>query len=165
MHMDIVVLHDDVIKWKHFPHYWPFVRGIHRSPVNSPHKGQWRRALMFSFICVWINGWINNREAGDLRRHRVHYDVIVMSTSPCDHHSWHRFRKVTMSASSAGVNFDQMKFSWKYLTQGYSFNVCPASHISANAHKLKQRSDYVTLHHHYLIKKVWKRCFGMTIMS
>ena len=33
--------HDDVIKWKHFPPYWPFVRGIHRSPVNSPHKGQW----------------------------------------------------------------------------------------------------------------------------
>ena len=32
--------HDDVIKWKHFPRYWPFVRGIHRSPVNSPHKGQ-----------------------------------------------------------------------------------------------------------------------------
>ena len=34
--------HDDVIKWKLFPRYWPFVRGIHRSPVNSPHKGQWR---------------------------------------------------------------------------------------------------------------------------
>ena len=50
--------HDDVIKWKHFPHYWPFVRGIHRSPVNSPHKGQWRGALMFSLICVWINGWV-----------------------------------------------------------------------------------------------------------
>ena len=32
--------HDDVIKWKHFPPYWPFVRGIHRSTVNSPHKGQ-----------------------------------------------------------------------------------------------------------------------------
>ena len=30
--------HDDVIKWKHFPRYWPFVRGIHREPVNSPHK-------------------------------------------------------------------------------------------------------------------------------
>ena len=42
--------HDDVIKWKHFPRYWPFVRGIHWSPVNSPHKGQWRGALMFSFL-------------------------------------------------------------------------------------------------------------------
>ena len=48
--------HDDVIKWKHFPRYWPFVRGIHRSPVNSPHKGQWRGALMFSLICTRING-------------------------------------------------------------------------------------------------------------
>ena len=62
--------HDDVIKWKHFPRYWPFVRGIHWSPVNSPHKGQWRGALMFSLICTWING--------DLRRHRAHYDVTVM---------------------------------------------------------------------------------------
>ena len=70
--------HDDVMKWKHFPRYWPFLRGIQRSPVNSPHKGQWRGALMFSLICVWINGWVNNREAGDLRRHHAHYDVIIM---------------------------------------------------------------------------------------
>ena len=41
--------HDDVIKWKHFPRYWPFVRGIHRSPVTSPHKGQLRGALIFFF--------------------------------------------------------------------------------------------------------------------
>ena len=38
--------HDDVRKWKHFPRNWPFVRRIHRSSVNSPHKGQWRGALM-----------------------------------------------------------------------------------------------------------------------
>ena len=71
-------LNDDVIKWKHFPRDWPFVRGIHRSPVNFPHKGQWRGALMFSLICVWINNWSNNREAGGLRRYCAHYDVIVM---------------------------------------------------------------------------------------
>ena len=70
--------HDDVFKWKHFPRNWPFVRRIHRSPVNSPHKDHWREALIFSLICVWINGWVNNREAGDLRRYPVHYDVIVM---------------------------------------------------------------------------------------
>ena len=52
--------------------------GIYRSPVNSPHKGQWRGALMFSLICAWINTWVNNCEAGDLRRYRAHYDVIVM---------------------------------------------------------------------------------------
>ena len=71
----------DVIKWKHFPRYWPFVRGIHRSPVNSPHKGQWRRAVMFSLICAWINDWVNSCEAGDLRRHRVHYDATVMKST------------------------------------------------------------------------------------
>ena len=71
--------HDDVIKWKHFPRYWPFVRGIHQSPVNSPHKGQWRGALMFSLMCAWINGWVNKREAGNLIRHCTHYDVIIMN--------------------------------------------------------------------------------------
>ena len=73
-----ITVHDDVIKWKQFPRYWPFVRGIHRSPVNSPHSGQWRGALMFSLICAWINGWVNSRQVGHLRRHRAHYDVTVM---------------------------------------------------------------------------------------
>ena len=73
-----MLVHDDVIKWKHFPRYWQFVRGIHRFPVNSPHKGQWRGASTFSLICVGINGWVNNRKTGDLRRHPAHYDVIVM---------------------------------------------------------------------------------------
>ena len=51
------------------------------SPVTDdiPHKGQWRGALMFSLICAWIKRWVNNREAGDLRRHRAQYDVIVMT--------------------------------------------------------------------------------------
>ena len=70
--------HFKVIKWKHFQRYWPFVLGIHLSPVNSPQKCQWCGALMFSLICAWINGWVNNREAGDLRCHHAHYDVIVM---------------------------------------------------------------------------------------
>ena len=74
----IITANDDVIKWKHFPRYWPFVEEIQRSPVNSPHKGQRRGALMFSLICAWIHGWVNHCEAGDLRRHRAHYDVIVM---------------------------------------------------------------------------------------
>ena len=76
-------IHDDVIRWKRFPRYWPFVRGIHRSPVNSPHKGQWRGALMCSLICAWVNAWVNNREADDLKHHRAHYDIILMLTSSC----------------------------------------------------------------------------------
>ena len=71
--------HDGVIKWKHLPRHWPFLWGIHRSSVNPSYKGQWRGALMFSLIWAWINGWVNNREAGDLRRHDDHYDVTVMS--------------------------------------------------------------------------------------
>ena len=74
----VVVNNGDVIKWIHFPRCWPFVWGIHRSPMHSPHKGQWRRALIFYLICVWINGWVNNHEAGDLRRQRDQYDVTVM---------------------------------------------------------------------------------------
>ena len=49
-----------------------------KSPMNSSHKGQWHGALMFPLSCAWINARVNNHEAGDLRRHRAHYDVIVM---------------------------------------------------------------------------------------
>ena len=84
----IFSVHNDVIKWKHFLRCWPFVRGIHRPPVNTPHKGQWRGALMFCLICDWINSWVNNREAADLRRHRAHH-----------HHS----RKVYLSSFSNSV--------------------------------------------------------------
>ena len=52
---------------------------VGNSPVTGefPSQRQWREALMFSQICAWINGWVNN---GDWRRHRAHYDVIVMLT-------------------------------------------------------------------------------------
>ena len=54
------------------------MQGLHRSPVNSQHKGEWLRALLFSLICAWINDWVNNRETGDLRHHCAHYVVTVM---------------------------------------------------------------------------------------
>ena len=81
--------------WRHqmetFPRHWPFVRGIHWSPVKTPYKGQWRGSLVFSLICAWMNGWVNNRVASDLRRHRAHYGVTVMVyelqcvSSSCQH--------------------------------------------------------------------------------
>ena len=75
-----VFVHDDVIKWKHFSRNWPFERGIHRS-LWIPHtKASDAEILMFSLICVWINGWVNNREADDLRRHHGHCDINVMLT-------------------------------------------------------------------------------------
>ena len=96
--------HDGVIKWKHFSRYWPFVRGIHRWPVDSPHKGQWRRALMFSLICAWTNGWANNRNAGELRRHRADFDVTVISLYICSSRSmfdrWGLFYKRFLANNS-----------------------------------------------------------------
>ena len=97
------VVHDDVIKWKHFPRYWPFVGGIHRSPVYSPHKGQWRGTLMFSLICDWINGRINNREAGDIKRHQTHYDVIVMQYDNFQCSKWRKYHQNDISVSVNGT--------------------------------------------------------------
>ena len=64
--------------WRHQIETFSALLAIHRSPVNSPHKGQWRGDFMFSLICVWLNGWVNNGEADDLRRYRAHYYVTVM---------------------------------------------------------------------------------------
>ena len=91
--------HDDAIKWRHFPRYWPFVRGIHQYLVNSPHKGQWRAALMFSLICVRINGWVQwwgrwiEMLSRPLWRHRngyigAHDDIIKRKHFL---HYWHYF--------------------------------------------------------------------------
>ena len=94
-------IHDDVIKWKHFPRYWPFVRGIHRSPVNSPHKDQWRGALMFSFIWAWMNGWVNSRKVGELRRHCAQYDITVMVLQMF--HDAHLFLSVDIEKMPTGA--------------------------------------------------------------
>ena len=79
---------DSGIKWKHFPRYWPFVRGNHRSPGDFPLKGQWRGALVFSLICAWTNGWANNRDAGNLRRHGAYCDVTVIHKKTHHWLSW-----------------------------------------------------------------------------
>ena len=68
----------DVIKWKRFPHHWPFVRGNHRSPVDFLHKRPVTQALMFPLMLVSTNGQINRRVAGDLRRQHAHCDVTAM---------------------------------------------------------------------------------------
>ena len=73
------ICHNDVKPWKRFTCYRSFVRGIHRSPVDSPYKGPVTRDLTFSLMLVQTNGLINGRLAGDLRRHDTHCNVIVMS--------------------------------------------------------------------------------------
>ena len=108
--------YDDVIKWKHFPRYWSFVRGFHRSSVNSPHKDQWRGTLMFSFICAWIKGWINNREAGDLRCH--YYDVIAMGLlAIADNHDFeisHTICTATLWKTSLHMLYEIFCMNWYY---------------------------------------------------
>ena len=82
--LQVLALHGMLTRpwWRHqmetFSALLAICAGNSPVPVNSSHKGQWRGALVFSLICVWINGWVNNREAGDLRRYRAQYDVIVM---------------------------------------------------------------------------------------
>ena len=103
-------------------------------PVNSPHKCQWRGALMFTLICARINDWVNNREAGDLRRHRGHYDVNIMCRRNVDistkfHHSMHRksskwqqYRPLSvhhnnaMNLSKHECNQNQNKQIWNKIT-------------------------------------------------
>ena len=98
--------------------YWPLVRGIHRSPVNFPHKGQWRGALMLSWICAWINGWVNNREASDLRCHSAHYNVTVMYTVDWIR-SYHMYSGLNAIVWHRGIHptFKMMQgnFAWEIL--------------------------------------------------
>ena len=75
--------HEDVIKWKHFPPNWPFVRGIHRSPVDFPSQGSVTRSFGVFFDLhlnkrSWTNGWANNGDAGNLRHYRTYFDVPAM---------------------------------------------------------------------------------------
>ena len=123
--------HDGVIKWKKIPRYWLFVRGIHRSLVNSPHKGQWRRALVFSLICAWINGWVNNREAGDLRRHRAHYDVKVMKLGNPSSEKYsldlaihlHQYHVATLRPRQHGRHFADHTFKRIFLNKKLEFRL------------------------------------------
>ena len=130
LHLSKIVLdapgkgkHDDVIKWKHFPRNWRFVWVILRSPVNFLHKGQWRGVSMFSLICAWINGWVNTGDAGDLRRQRAHYDVIVMSWA-----LWH-LSEMLLNAPGKGKNGTIIVSPWDLWYQYICNSRCQDSHL------------------------------------
>ena len=139
----VICIHDDVIKWKHFPRCWPFVRGVHRSPVNSPHKGQWHGALIFSLICTRTkkNGWVNNGEAGNLRRHCAHYDVTIMSPESWlrGRLSWISFIYLSVCQSVYPGQFNPTTFQ----------RMVPSSYIKANIFAI-----------HPLIRNVWHKCWS-----
>ena len=120
-------------------------------PGEFPHKGQWRGALMFSLIWARINGWVNNPEAGDLRRHPTHCDVIVMLYDECNHSSMLRLKlnHVTKGAPVGNIdsriknnktmirNMVQTRHpyisscSWSFKVIGFSlwFGICIISYI------------------------------------
>ena len=90
-----------------------FVRGLHWWPVNSPHRGPVTRK-MFPFDDVIM--WPNNSDAGDLRRHRSHYDVIVMCHLGWNIHCVTRTAATTVltmerhnSLSSLGTDFNVLR--------------------------------------------------------
>ena len=141
--------------WRHqmetFSAFLAFVREIHRWPVNFPHKGQWRGALMFSLICAWINDWMNNREAGDLRRHCAHYDVIVMTVGTVDIKSGHGRMK--------NMNI-QWIHSCYYLPPDLPYITDATQSFSYN----RSRSVYSELLRHQKMFRMNRYCFINTLV-
>ena len=87
------------------------------SPVIGEFPSQrpmWRGTLMFSLICAWINGWVNHHEAGDLRRHRAHYGVIVMDCLV----SWFGYQSITKPGNKTVAP------SWPDLYHIFQTNEC-----------------------------------------
>ena len=134
--------HDDGIKWKHFHvtgHLWGEFTGHRWIPAQRP----WRGALMFSWICAWINGWVNNGEADDSRRHRAHYDVTVMDSIDWQNRFdtfWRAWELVYMwsrhlwmetavpksfGSSAQALNQRKPNNSLKYCTHRYGGEGCP----------------------------------------
>ena len=63
-------------------YYSAWTGTVHMKYWHFPHKGQWRGALIFTLICTWTNGWVNNRYAGDSKRHCTYHDVTVIFDVP-----------------------------------------------------------------------------------
>ena len=99
-------------------------------PVNSPHKGQWRRALMFSLICSWINDWVNNREAGDLRHNRGHYDVNVMQWDVITRPNFKRILGEKSTSCSLKINIKMLPHAKVPHSTQFSLNHKNLPHIN-----------------------------------
>ena len=109
------IKHDDVIKWEHFPCNWTFVRRIHRSPVNSPYKGQWRGALIFSLICACLNKRLSKQSRGwRFETPSGSYDVNVMQFEKACTANWldtnHEYFILIITRDSEGIMFSPWVF-------------------------------------------------------
>ena len=122
----------------------PFVPGIHRSPVNSPHKGQYRGALAFSLICAWVNGRVNNREVCDFRHHRAHYDVTVMNCVETASQIYPVFYHISMAWCQTAVTQLPTHCSYCSLALSHRYN---GSSPHFNIHKLRSKCHLQWRHH------------------
>ena len=111
--------HDDVIKWKPFPHYWPFMLLAHREiPAQRPVT----RIFKFSLICPWTNGWVNNRNTGDLRHHYANTVILLWVLHVSIYLLWWRHHSHVLDI---GVCFSHQRYgSHKHhdKRQGYGLN-------------------------------------------
>ena len=120
-------INTDISWWRHqmetFSALLALCVGNSPEPVNSPHKGQWRGALMFSLICAWINGWVNNHGADNLGRQRAHYDVIVMYLGAIHQAkvpyilaliSWWKFHKIPLASRKMCISVVHVPFHGKH---------------------------------------------------
>ena len=108
--------HDDVIQWKHFPCYWPFVRGIHRSPVNSSDKRQWRGALMVSCPNKRLSnqswGWWFETPSRPLWRHcNAQHSLQQINTI---NYLWKRLKKPLDEMTNAAQKLSLFSYHFFY---------------------------------------------------
>ena len=132
-----MIYYDDAIKWKHFPRYLTLVRGIHRPVTISPHKGQWRGALIFS-LCL-EKAWANNRDGGDFGRHRAHYDATVILEHSYDNESvsevifetWVKLTDAGPKQYEARYMYiiNGMRFMLKLFTRSYARVIYDSVHL------------------------------------
>ena len=145
VHYDIALnhVHDDAIKWKHFPRYWPFVKGIHWSPVNSPYKGHWRGTLMF-FFYLHLNKRLSKLSrrrwfetpSRPLGRHcnvlygtKLHFENVVVSVTSSlikssFFFSWYMYNNINTQSYSVpweGEPVKQCLSSWYYIAKAILF--------------------------------------------
>ena len=138
-------LHDDVIKWKHFPRYWSFLRGIHQWPVNSPHNGQWHGALMFSLICTWKKRWSKpprrrwfEAPSQPLCRHRSGASLIGIIVIIYHQIQWHRMKQ-GLRGQRNEFAIDDIHHAWVFFP------------------KKTRRTAFVFYTNVNLIIRIWKR--------
>ena len=118
---------------------------VGNSLVNSPHNGQCHGASMFSLICAWTNGWVNDRDAGGLRCLCAHYHVTLMYLTQdmvisCGFGTlqWGCARRLCSSLCYSGVLPDTPLKRPSCITKCFGSSECIPSHVGVNPWHISQ---------------------------